>query len=123
MSTQLTSSRTHTIDTVLSGTMAYSPPELFGREPIYSYANDIWALGCIAYTLCCLKRPFDSDSAQSLIQKIVSSDPDPINTVAKEYCVSLFTTILLSYSSIYLSLFLTQLFNILLLYVTLSIEC
>ncbi len=35
-------------------TLAYASPEALNGEPRYK-SNDIWALGCLAYELCCLK--------------------------------------------------------------------
>ena len=39
-------------------------------EKPYSFSSDIWALGCVAYELACLRVPFDATSLQSLVQKI-----------------------------------------------------
>ena len=66
----------------------YASPELFEKKPVYSAAGDMWALGCIGYYLCCLELPFISESTPSLINMIVNSVPDPIDTVAEVMCLS-----------------------------------
>ena len=39
------------------GTPYYMSPEMYENKP-YSDKSDIWALGCILYELCTLKRAF-----------------------------------------------------------------
>jgi NIMA (never in mitosis gene a)-related kinase len=38
----------------------------------YDYKSDNWMLGCILYELCTLRRPFEGDSLNVVISKIVS---------------------------------------------------
>merc|ERR1719272_2905407 len=58
------------------GTPYYLSPEICMEKP-YSYASDIWALGCILYELAALRVPFDASSLQSLVQKITNG-PAPV---------------------------------------------
>merc|ERR1719436_797336 len=51
------------------GTPYYLSPEICKEQP-YSFASDIWALGCILYELVALRVPFDAQSLQALVQKI-----------------------------------------------------
>lgn len=51
------------------GTPYYFSPEIC-REKLYSYASDIWALGCILYELAALHVPFEAQNIPSLIRKI-----------------------------------------------------
>lgn len=51
------------------GTPYYFSPEIC-REKLYSFASDIWALGCILYELAALKVPFEATNIPSLIRKI-----------------------------------------------------
>lgn len=46
-------------------------PELCQSKP-YTYTSDVWALGCILYELCTLKKPFEADNLLGLVFKIVS---------------------------------------------------
>ncbi len=39
------------------GTPYYLSPEIINNTP-YKFKSDVWALGCILYELCTLKRPF-----------------------------------------------------------------
>jgi NIMA (never in mitosis gene a)-related kinase len=40
------------------GTPYYMSPEMYENKP-YTHKSDIWALGCILYELCTLKRAFE----------------------------------------------------------------
>ena len=44
----------------------------------YSYAADVWALGCVLYELCSLRRPFEADNLLGLVWKIVHCQPRDI---------------------------------------------
>lgn len=52
------------------GTAYYLSPEICKGEP-YSYRSDIWALGCVAYELLNLHRPFETGNGCSLVLAIV----------------------------------------------------
>ena len=49
-------------------------PEVFESKP-YSYKSDIWAIGCILYELCTLKKPFEGNNLINLIENIVAEEP------------------------------------------------
>jgi NIMA (never in mitosis gene a)-related kinase len=38
----------------------------------------VWALGCILYELCTLKKPFEADNLLGLVFKIVTDQPAEI---------------------------------------------
>lgn len=59
------------------GTPYYLSPEVCQEKP-YSWAADIWAMGCILFEMCALKVPFDAPSISGLVQKICRG---PIPTV------------------------------------------
>lgn len=51
------------------GTPYYLSPEICMEQP-YSFASDVWSLGCVLYELAALRVPFDAPSLQVLVQKI-----------------------------------------------------
>jgi len=51
------------------GTPYYLSPEICQERP-YSYASDIWALGCVLHEMAALRVPFDAQTIQALVQKI-----------------------------------------------------
>ena len=59
------------------GTPCYLSPEVF-REEEYSFPNDIWGLGVIAYELCTLNHPFMGSSIPSVLNNILNVAPPPI---------------------------------------------
>ena len=56
------------------GTPYYMAPEACQSEP-YTSKSDVWALGCILYELCSLKKAFEADNLLGLVFKIVSEPP------------------------------------------------
>ena len=44
----------------------------------YSYAADVWALGCVLYEMCSLRRPFEAENLLGLVWKIVHCQPREI---------------------------------------------
>ncbi|EZG51798.1 protein serine/threonine kinase catalytic domain protein [Gregarina niphandrodes] len=56
------------------GTPYYLSPEICRSLP-YSWASDIWALGCVLYELCALKVPFEANNMTSLVTRIVDGKP------------------------------------------------
>ena len=54
----------------VQGTPYYMSPEVCESKP-YTYASDVWALGCILYELCTLKHAFMSENLLGLVFKIV----------------------------------------------------
>lgn len=61
----------------VQGTPYYMSPEVCQNLP-YTYQSDIWALGCILYELCSLKRAFHAENLLGLVFKIVQDKQDPI---------------------------------------------
>ena len=59
------------------GTPYYMSPEMYENKP-YTHKSDIWALGCILYELCTLKRAFDGSNIMALIFQIIKSEVKPI---------------------------------------------
>ena len=60
------------------GTPLYMSPELVTGQP-YTYASDVWALGCVAYELASGgKRAFDADSLPQLMCKVMTCDYPPV---------------------------------------------
>lgn len=57
------------------GTPQYLSPELCENRP-YSYSSDVWALGCVLYELCALKRPFDASNLLGVVYCVVKGDAD-----------------------------------------------
>lgn len=53
------------------GTPYYLSPEICTRR-LYSFASDMWALGCVVFELTALHVPFEAQHITSLIKKITS---------------------------------------------------
>lgn len=50
----------------ITGSPYYLSPEISqGLE--YSYASDIWSLGCIIYELCTLKHAFEGKELENVL--------------------------------------------------------
>lgn len=62
------------------GTPYYFSPEIC-NERVYSFASDIWALGCILYELAALHVPFEAQNILGLISKITEGRPEPLPEV------------------------------------------
>eukprot|EP00668_Euglena_longa_P017108 GGOE01021450.1.p1 GENE.GGOE01021450.1~~GGOE01021450.1.p1 ORF type:complete len:1044 (+),score=259.28 GGOE01021450.1:341-3472(+) len=60
------------------GTPYYFSPEICKGRP-YSYASDVWALGCILYELCALRHAFTGRSMTDLLQQITSGSSEPLS--------------------------------------------
>ncbi|KAG2399671.1 Serine/threonine-protein kinase [Vigna angularis] len=57
------------------GTPCYMAPELFEDVGIYSYASDLWALGCVLYECFARRPPFMAREYNNI--KSILSDPIP----------------------------------------------
>jgi serine/threonine protein kinase len=55
------------------GTVGYTAPEIV-RDERYSKSVDMWALGCVLYTLLCGFPPFYDESIQTLTQKVAKGE-------------------------------------------------
>ena len=62
------------------GTPYYMSPEVCSNKP-YSFESDMWALGCIVYEMCTLKRAFHSNNLLGLVYKIVQETYEDIPTI------------------------------------------
>eukprot|EP00898_Chlorokybus_atmophyticus_P000048 jgi/Chlat1/1043/Chrsp110S01535 len=60
------------------GTPSYMAPELFTDGAPYSFASDLWALGCVLYECVAGHPPFVSTSLSELVQKILHDAPPPL---------------------------------------------
>jgi serine/threonine protein kinase len=59
------------------GTPYYMSPEVCSNQP-YSFESDMWAVGCIVYEMCTLKRAFHSNNLLGLVFKIVQETYEDI---------------------------------------------
>lgn len=61
--------------TTLAGTPHYMSPEALSGDG-YDAKSDVWALGCIVYELCALKKPFRGSSLVGVSIPYHQSVPD-----------------------------------------------
>lgn len=59
------------------GTPYFMPPEVCEGKS-YDRKADVWSLGVILYELITLKKPFDSETIQDVLKKIISCDFEPV---------------------------------------------
>lgn len=61
------------------GTPQYLSPEMCDNKP-YGKKSDVWALGCILYELCSLKKAFDGGTGgiSGIIIKIMRGTYEPL---------------------------------------------
>jgi serine/threonine protein kinase len=55
------------------GTVGYTAPEII-RDQKYSKAVDMWAMGCVLYTLLCGFPPFYDESIKTLTEKVARGE-------------------------------------------------
>jgi serine/threonine protein kinase len=55
------------------GTVGYTAPEIV-KDERYSTGVDIWALGCVMYTLLCGFPPFYDDNVDQLTEKVARGE-------------------------------------------------
>jgi serine/threonine protein kinase len=55
------------------GTVGYTAPEIV-RDQKYSKAVDMWAMGCVLYTLLCGFPPFYDESIKTLTEKVARGE-------------------------------------------------
>ncbi len=75
------------------GTPYYMSPEVCSNKP-YSFESDMWALGCIVYEMCTLKRAFHSNNLLGLVYKIVQETYEDIPTIYDELLREIVNTLL-----------------------------
>ena len=79
------------------GTVGYTAPEIV-KDERYSKSVDMWALGCVLYTLLCGFPPFYDESIQTLTEKVARGQYtflspwwDPISKPAQDLVSHLLT--------------------------------
>ncbi len=75
--TNLTGARMAPESGRVTGSSPYLAPEQIKGDPV-SARSDQFSLGGVAYTLLTGRRPFDADTAASLIQRVLTEDPIPV---------------------------------------------
>lgn len=60
------------------GTPLYMAPETLEGEP-YSFASDIWSLGCVLYEMCTGEPPFSAKTMPLLVNKICGGSFTPLS--------------------------------------------
>lgn len=64
------------------GTPLYLPPEVCkGRHP--EYKSDMWMVGCVAYELATLTKPFQGGCITEIMRNIVTTEPKEITSRSK----------------------------------------
>ncbi len=61
-----------------AGTPHYLSPEVCQGQK-YDQKSDIWALGCVLYEMCALRKPFDGSNLPAIILSIMRSKPPAID--------------------------------------------
>lgn len=59
------------------GTPLFMPPEVCLGKP-YDHKADVWAVGVILYELITLKKPFESETINGVLQQIVKASFEPL---------------------------------------------
>ncbi|KAI8646666.1 kinase-like domain-containing protein [Parasitella parasitica] len=79
------------------GTVGYTAPEIV-RDQKYSKSVDMWAIGCVLYTILCGFPPFYDESIRALTHKVARGEYtflspwwDPISASAKDLITNLLT--------------------------------
>ena len=62
------------------GTWAYMSPEQ-ARGTVAGPQSDVFSLGVVLYELLTLRRPFEGDTPQQVVRRILTEDPPPVRAV------------------------------------------
>ena len=65
------------------GTAAYMSPEQAEGRPV-DHRTDIFSLGVMLYELACGKRPFEGETAVSVISAIIKDEPIPLSDAKRD---------------------------------------
>ena len=61
-----------------TGTPYYLSPEVcLGQR--YDNKSDMWMLGCILYEMCSLRRPFEGESLNQVLNRILKEEPKKLS--------------------------------------------
>ncbi|MFT7462132.1 MAG: tRNA A-37 threonylcarbamoyl transferase component Bud32 [Pseudohongiellaceae bacterium] len=63
----------------VSGSPLYMAPERFSAPLTVDARSDIWAVGCVAYTLLTGNEPFQGRSVREIFKKVTSSQPPSLD--------------------------------------------
>ncbi len=58
-------------------------PELFQKQGVYSYASDLWSLGCVLFEMATGKPPFSSNSLKELVTQVMDAPTPHIDSCSK----------------------------------------
>lgn len=67
------------------GTPCYLSPEIC-IDAFYSFASDLWAVGCVLYELCALRVPFEGRSMHRVMRRITHGE---VPTIPNHYSAEL----------------------------------
>jgi len=68
-----------------SGTPSYMAPELFTKQGVYSYASDLWSLGCVLFEMASGKPPFSSSSLKELVNQIIDAPTPRLDSFSSKF--------------------------------------
>eukprot|EP00037_Helgoeca_nana_P030767 m.383513 g.383513 ORF g.383513 m.383513 type:complete len:265 (-) comp28261_c2_seq1:1516-2310(-) len=75
------------------GTPCYISPELCEGRP-YDEKSDIWALGCVLYEMCSLRKAFDAANLPALVLKIMRGTFSPVSDTYTKHLTDLILSVL-----------------------------